>query len=108
METATAWEIIYLLMHGLTLAGVIALWGGAPDNTQRIVVTLIGASMSAYIIIDFVKIVEPSNFFLDRNMFRAAGLPLQFAAFLAILRLWSIKKENGCRRSHKDSAPSSR
>ena len=99
---ATLWEIIWLFFHALALIGLFDLWKGAPDNIQRVVITLLAFSLAAYIIIDGIRILAEPDVLIDRNLFRAAALPMQLAVVLAIGRVWQQQREQRCRKSLVD------
>lgn len=96
---ATLWELLWLAFHVIGLAGLFYLWEGAPDNVQRIVIALLTCSLALYIAIDVIRMFAPPDVSIDRNLFRAASLPMQLAVLLAIGRLWQIKREAKCRKS---------
>ena len=96
---ATLWELLWLAFHVVGLVGLFYLWDGAPDNVQRVVIGLLTASLSIYIVIDLVRMFSPPDVYIDRNLFRAASLPMQLAVLLAIGRVWQLQRDAKCRKS---------
>lgn len=96
--TATPWELTNLLIHALSVMGLMSLWGGAPDRIQKAVIFLLLLSLGFYIIIDAIRLASGSGVVIDPNLYRSASLPMQYGVMLFIARLWQQKRNSSCKR----------